>query len=95
MNSPRPHGSPLQRQETEDKNRRDCLLTTLWFYGGTGCARDLLHDLEFTHNVVVTLDRVRADLAWLAGIGALSRTADIACLTQAGRDHAERRLELF
>ncbi len=87
--------SPLQKQEEADKARRNSLLKTLWFYGGAGNARDLHHDLECTHNIVATLDKVRADLAWLADIGALMKTGDMVILTAAGRNHAESRLELF
>ena len=43
----------------------------------------------------VTLDKVRADLRWLADVGALSLAGDLVQITPEGRDHAGLLLALF
>lgn len=71
-----------------DKRRANSLLVTLLFAGGVGQARQLRGDLETVHGIVVTLDRVRADLAWLADVGLVQRIGDTVSLTQEGRETA-------
>lgn len=79
----------------QDKKRRNSLLASLAFSGGTSVARELRNDLENVHGIAVTLDRVRADLSVLADVGALQRDEDRVILTQDGRDHVNRLRVLF
>ena len=72
----------------EDKKRANSLLVTLHFGGGSGQARGLREELETTHGIAVTLDRVRADLAWLTDVGLVQRFEDTVVLTQEGRETA-------
>lgn len=61
-----------------DKKRRNSLLATVAFYGhGT---RELRDELETTHGIAVTMDRVRADLRVLADVGAVR-------IIETGTDH--------
>jgi len=71
-----------------DKRRATSLLATLLFRNGTCNARDLRKDMEQVHGIVATLDRVRADLAWLDDVGLVefSPDIDIAMLNEEGRD---------
>lgn len=78
-----------------DRKRRNSLLSTLAFQGGNGVARALRDELESTHGIAVTLDKVRADLRWLADVGALSLAGDLVQITPEGRDHAGLLLALF
>lgn len=58
-------------------------------------ARVLRDELERIHNIAATLARVRADLAWLADVGAVRVDGDRAMLTTEGREHVDRLRELF
>lgn len=78
-----------------DKRRRNSLLVSLAFEGGSLPARLLRDALESVHNIPVTLDRVRADLRVLADVGAVSVAGDLAMLTAEGREHVQRLRELF
>lgn len=78
----------------EDKKRARSLLVTLHFNGGSGQARALRDDLEVVHGLAVTLDRVRADLSWLADVGLVQRYEDTVVLTQEGRETATGLREL-
>lgn len=78
-----------------DKMRCNSLLATLNFHGGNGVARALRDELEHTHGIAVTLDRVRADLNWLSGIGAVRKTGDQVSLTEDGRNHVLMLQALF
>jgi hypothetical protein len=78
----------------DDKKRANSLLVTLLFAGGAGQARALRDELESVHGVVATLDRVRADLAWLADVGLVQRIDDTVALTEEGRDVASGRRRL-
>lgn len=71
-----------------DKKRANSLLATLLVRGGTYNARDLRKDMESVHGIVVTLDRVRADLTWLEDVGLIEyyREDEIAMLNEEGRD---------
>jgi hypothetical protein len=71
-----------------DKKRANSLLATVLFGNGPAQARDLRDALEEIHGLVVTLDRVRADLAWLADVGLVLRQGDTVVLTQEGRETA-------
>lgn len=77
-----------------DKKRANSLLVTISFGGGTGQARALRGELESVHGIAVTLDRVRADLAWLADVGLVLRQGDTVVLTQEGREVADGTREL-
>lgn len=77
-----------------DKKRANSLLVTLLFAGGSGQARPLRDELESVHGVVATLDRVRADLAWLADVGLVQKINDTVALTEEGRDVANGRRSL-
>lgn len=74
-----------------DKKRANSLLVTLLFAGGASQARLLREELENVHGVVATLDRVRADLAWLADVGLVQKVNDTVALTEEGRDVAQGR----
>lgn len=78
-----------------DKKRRNSLLCTLNFNGGNSVARELRNELESTHGVAVTLDKVRADLRVLADIGAVRINDDLVQITAEGREHAQQLRELF
>lgn len=58
-------------------------------------ARELRHELEATHGIAVTLDRVRADLRWLQDVSAVRLSGDLVQITSEGRDHATLLLALF
>ncbi len=77
-----------------DKKRAHSLLVSLLFAGGAGQARALRDELESVHGVVATLDRVRADLAWLSDVGMLQKIKDTVALTEEGRDVAQGRRAL-
>lgn len=78
-----------------DKKRRNSLLCTLSFQGGHGIARELRNELENTHGIAVTLDRLRADLRWLQDVGAVRLNDDQVQITAEGREHAQQLRELF
>lgn len=77
-----------------DKKRANSLLVTLLFAGGAGQARQLRDELETVHGIVATLDRVRADCAWLADVGLIQKINDTVALTEEGRDVAQGRRKL-
>jgi hypothetical protein len=77
-----------------DKKRANSLLVTLLFAGGAGQARQLRDELETVHGIVATLDRVRADCAWLADVGLVQKINDTVALTEEGRDVAQGRRKL-
>lgn len=77
-----------------DKKRAVSLLVSLLFAGGSGQARALRDELETVHGVVSTIDRVRADLSWLADVGMVQRINDTVALTEEGRDVAQGRRRL-
>lgn len=78
-----------------NKRRRNSLLVSLAFAGGSNVARELRRELEDVHGIAVTLDRVRADLRWLADIGAVNLDDERVMLTAEGREHVDRLRELF
>lgn len=77
-----------------DKKRASSLLVSLLFAGGSSQARTLQGELETVHGVVATLDRVRADLVWLADTGLVQKINDTVALTEDGRDVAQGRREM-
>lgn len=79
----------------DDKKRRNSLLCTLAFQGGHGVARELRNELERTHGIAVTLDRLRADLRWLQDVGAVTLNGDLVQITAEGREHAGQLRALF
>ena len=78
----------------DDKKRRNALLCTVSFHGH-GVARELRNEMESTHGIAVTLDKLRADLRWLADIGGVSLSGDQVQITAEGREHAQQLRELF
>lgn len=79
----------------DDKKRRHSLLCTLNFYGGNSVARELRTEMETTHGIAVTLDKVRADLRVLADVGAVKINDDQVQITAEGREHAMQLRDLF
>jgi len=72
--------------------RRRCLLLSLWACeGSTGSVRELVRELENTHNLDASRDQVRGDLSWLQEQGFARLKEDIAQLTERGADVALRR----
>ena len=78
-----------------DRKRRNSLLASLAFAGGGSVARELRGELEAVHNLPCTLERVRADLRWLADIGAVLLDGDRVMLAAEGREHVDRLREMF
>jgi hypothetical protein len=75
--------------------RAQSLLALLYFADGqTLRARPLREELEEVHGLIATLDRVRADLLWLAEIGMISLRDDTAQLTERGREVVSGRAAL-
>lgn len=72
--------------------RRRGILALLFFAPGQALtARALRDELETVHGQVATVDRVRADLLWLADIGLLRVAGDAATLTERGREVVQDR----
>jgi len=70
-----------------EKTRRRAILSQLFFASGqTLTARALRDELENVHGQVATVDKVRADLLWLADVGVVQHAGDAASLTERGRD---------
>jgi len=80
----------------DDKKRRNSVLATV-NWNGQISARELRNELESVHGVAVTLDRLRADLRYLADIGALrfDAQAGVAQITVEGREHVGQLREMF
>jgi hypothetical protein len=75
--------------------RCQSLLAVLFFADGqTLRARQLREQIEEVHGFIATVDRVRADLLWLAEIGMLSLRDDTAQLTERGREVVSGRAAL-
>ncbi|AUN95888.1 hypothetical protein [Pseudazoarcus pumilus] len=67
--------------------RRRAILSVLLFADvQTMPVRRLRDELEALYGQVVTVDRVRADVLWLADVGLVRAGADVAALTEDGRD---------
>lgn len=82
-------------QREADRTRRHGIVSLLFFVPGQSMtARRLRDELEAVHGQVVTVDRVRADLLWLADVGMVSGMADAASLTEAGRDVVLQRAQM-
>lgn len=72
--------------------RRRAIIALLFFAAGqTLTARALRDQLEAVHGQVATVDKIRADLLWLADVGLISHASDTASLTERGRDVAMNR----
>lgn len=79
-------------QREADRVRRQGIISLLFFGAGQSMtARRLRDELENVHGQCATLDRVRADILWLADVGLVMSTADVAMLTERGRDVAQGR----
>ncbi len=75
-----------------EKNRRRAILALLFFAPGqTLTARKLRDELEAVHGQVVTVDKVRADLLWLADVGMLQAAGDVATVTERGKEVVQDR----
>lgn len=81
---------------SQDELRRNSVLATVSYNGQTS-ARELRKELEVVHGVAVTLDRVRADLRYLADLGAVrfDDATGVAQITIEGREHAQQLRKLF
>ena len=78
--------STIAQREAE-RIRRQGILSLLYFAPGQSMtARRLRDELEAVHGQVATVDRVRADLIWLADVGLVVGSGDAAMLTERGRD---------
>lgn len=70
-----------------EHRRRQSILGLLFFSAGQSMtARRLRDELEASHGLVATVDRVRSDMIWLADVGLVNTAADVAMLTERGRD---------
>lgn len=69
----------------QDKKRRTSLLAALVF-DPVLTPTQLRHELEITHNVVASVDLVRADLTWLDEVGLVRFNGNVAGITERGRD---------
>ena len=82
-------------QRLADYTRRRAILAVLAFAPGrTASARTLRDELEGAHGQVATVDRVRADMIWLADVGLVERQDDLAKLTETGADVVMQRAEM-
>lgn len=84
-------------QRLADYTRRRAILAVLAFAPGRAATARLLRDeLEGVHGQMATVDRVRADLIWLADVGLVKRvdSLDLARLTEAGADVVMQRTEM-
>lgn len=70
-----------------EKTRRRAILSQLFFAAGQALtARALRDELENVHGQVATVDKVRAELLWLADVSLVQLAGDMATLTERGRD---------
>ena len=70
--------STIAQREAE-RIRRQGILSLLYFAPGQSMtARRLRDELEAVHGQVATVDRVRADLIWLADVGLVVGSGDAA-----------------
>lgn len=76
----------LAARQAELTRRRSILATLFFAPGATLTAGALRDTLESVHGQVATVDKVRADLLWLADVGLLQSVADAATLTERGRE---------
>jgi energy-converting hydrogenase A subunit M len=84
-----------QAERMATDRRRKAILSLLFFAPGqTLTARALRDDLEETHGQIATVDKVRADLAWLADVEFIARVEDAATLTETGREIVLGRREM-
>lgn len=75
-----------------EKNRRRAILALLFFAPGqTLTARKLRDDLEAVHGQVVTVDKVRADLLWLADVDMVKAAGDVCTVTERGKEVVQDR----
>ncbi|GHU10875.1 hypothetical protein FACS1894185_3150 [Betaproteobacteria bacterium] len=72
-----------------EQNRRQAILALLTFAAAqTMSARELRTELENVHGQVVTVDRVRSDLIWMADVGVVRvlQGGDAASITERGKE---------
>lgn len=75
-----------------EANRRRGILALLFFAPGQAMnARKLRDELELVHGQVATVDKIRADLLWLADVGMVQAQGDMATLTERGREVVQDR----
>jgi hypothetical protein len=78
----------------EDRKRRLSILVSLLFNEGRATVLHLRDDLETTHFLAATRDKVRADLAFLADLGLIERQGEFNRLTPEGHETAVGLREL-
>lgn len=76
----------IAQQQAELTRRRGIIALLFFAPGQTLTANTLRDDLENVHGQVATVDKVRADLLWLADVGLLQAAGDAATITQRGRE---------
>jgi Fe2+ or Zn2+ uptake regulation protein len=81
----------LAARNSELTRRRSILALLFFAPGQVLTARKLRDELEAVHGQVATVDKVRADLFWLADVGLLQAVADTATLTDRGREVVQDR----
>jgi hypothetical protein len=80
------------REAAAQAARRRCVLLSLWAADhSTASVRDLVQELDRTHNLAASRDQVRGDLSWLQEQGFARLKEDTAQLTERGTDVALRR----
>lgn len=76
---------------TPDNRRRSLLASLMFADAGTATVAELVREMELVHNLPVSADLVRGDLAWLHEQGlARYRMDNTAQVTERGRDVARR-----
>lgn len=69
--------------------RRRAIVALLYFAPGQALTvAKLRGELENVHGQIASMDRVRADLVWLADVGVVQTVGDAAKLTERGGDIA-------
>ena len=82
-------------QRVAQEVRRRAILAILAFAPGqTAPVRSVRDQLESAHGQIVTVDRVRADLLWLADVDAIECLGELAKLTETGFDVVMGRAQL-
>lgn len=77
----------MSHDKATPTKRRHSLLASLYFEDhGTARVHTLVGKMERVHNIAISADLVRADLAWLAEMELVQLTGDAAQVTERGRD---------
>lgn len=83
--------STTAEREAELRRRRAIVALLFFAPGQTLTARKLRDELEAVHGQIATVDKVRADLLWLADVGLVTTASDTAAITERGRDVVQDR----